>query len=84
MTTARADKLRELMRRGEVESQYWRDNYNRLLAEYPEQFVAVLDGEVVAVSSELEELMRILQQNGIDPLVALVEFLTDDRDKLIL
>lgn len=48
---------------------FWNQNYQRLLNEYPEQFVAVdmRSGEVVAANSDLAFLAYDLRDKGLDP-----------------
>lgn len=47
--------------------QFWDDNYQALLKRYPEKFVAVKDGEVVAANSDLALLVYELRDKGLDP-----------------
>lgn len=48
---------------------FWNENYQRLLKEYPEQFVAVnlASGEVVAASRDLAFLAYDLRDKILDP-----------------
>jgi hypothetical protein len=39
------------------EQEFWARNYRRLVADYPDQFIAVRESKVVATGSDLEELM---------------------------
>ncbi|MBI5949891.1 MAG: hypothetical protein HY875_17275 [Chloroflexi bacterium] len=45
---------------------FWDKHYRELLQEYPEQFVAVKDGKVIAADSDLATLVEELRARGID------------------
>jgi len=47
--------------------QYWCDHFDELLAQYPEQIVAIKDGKVVGANADLLELDRTLRAQGIKP-----------------
>lgn len=48
---------------------FWNDNYARLLAVYPEQYVAIdlASREVLAADRELTNLVECLRDEGRDP-----------------
>jgi hypothetical protein len=54
-------------REAEREDAFWKKNYKRLLQEYPDQFIAVWAGDVIAVSPALEGMLQQLEELGIDP-----------------
>lgn len=65
--------------------QYWDANYERLLAEYPEEFVAVKDGQVVAHDPDLTALFDKLQDLKLDPRTDVaIEFISAEAGTLIL
>lgn len=57
---------------------FWEANRERFLAEYPESFVAVKDGVVIAAHKDLAGLLDRLNTLGLDPRddVA-IEFVTE-------
>jgi hypothetical protein len=64
---------------------YWDANYERFLREYPEQFVAVKDGQVVAHDPDLTALFHKLQDLKLDPRTDVaIEFISAEADTLIL
>lgn len=65
-----------------AEQAYWTTRYDELLRVYPEQFVAVVDGRVVATSGDLQELLAVLARNQIEPTQVWVRFITADPHRL--
>ena len=48
------------------EDAFWREHYESYLDLYPDTFVAVSDGQVVATSPDLSRLVGILEGKGMD------------------
>lgn len=46
---------------------FWNDNYEALLKRFPDQFVAVKDGEVAVSDQDLVNLVAKLREAGLDP-----------------
>lgn len=63
---------------------FWNENYHRLLALYPEQFVAVRDGEVIATSHDLYVLVDKLRDLGLSPTDVAIKLITAKAGSLIL
>jgi hypothetical protein len=53
------------MAEAKAELRYWADNYQRFYAEYPEEFVAVRDDEVVAHDPDFWQLIEDLEGLGL-------------------
>jgi hypothetical protein len=53
--------------RAEEEDAFWQAHEAEYQKRYPDQYVAVLDGEVVAHSSNLDELVAELANRGLTP-----------------
>ena len=49
--------------------------YDRLLAQFPDQWVAIYDRQVVAKAAELDELLRNVEDEGVSSGSTVVEFL---------
>ena len=49
---------------GQARRRFWEAHYAEYLQRYPEQFVAVKDGEVIATHTDLYELVRVLESKG--------------------
>lgn len=65
--------------------QYWDEHYAELLAQFPEQFVAVKDGAVIASHRDLAMLIYVLRDRGMDVRTDVaIEFVTSRADRLQL
>lgn len=53
--------------RADEERAFWRARQQEFLGRYPDQFVAVRDGDVVAVGADLSELLSGLEHQGLEP-----------------
>jgi hypothetical protein len=78
------DDTDDLWERAEQEDAFWSQHYQTLLAKYPEQFVAVVDGKVVAASTDLQALLQLLRAQRIEPTQAWTRFLTAHPERVIL
>lgn len=56
----------------------------RLIALYPEQWVAVVDGEVIAHSTSFETLMRQIEASGTPSQHVMVRFIDTNPGALIV
>lgn len=63
---------------------YFRDHYQELLAQYPEQWIAIYEGKVVGTATELSDLIDDLIRQGIHPGSVYHDFLTNSDDLLIV
>lgn len=69
----------------EAIDRFWAEHHDELLAGYPEQFVAVKDGEVVASNTDLALLIYDLRDQGLSPRTDVwIEFITANVGKLLL
>lgn len=75
MTQHNDEAIHAAFREAEREDAFWEENYERLLQQYPDQFVAVQEGEVVVASPRLEGMLQQLEELGIDPLKTWARFL---------
>jgi len=66
------------------DGQYVEEHREALLRQYPEHWVAIFDGEVVAAAEAHEDLLDQLQAKGIPLGQARREYLTRSEDNLIL
>jgi hypothetical protein len=74
---------REALEAAEHEQDFWRDHYSELLQQYPDHFVAVREGTVVATNPDLQQLLDTLKHQGIDPTAVWVRFLATDPRRLM-
>ena len=68
----------------EANHRYLRNNYVDLLKQFPDRLIAVYGEQVVANAADIGELLEILEQQGIDRKLTLVEFLNTDTSPVIL
>ena len=45
--------------------EFWAKHYQELRQKYPDQFVAIYEGKVVAVAEDLQNLVQQVEQQGI-------------------
>ena len=75
-----ARSLREFQRSERVLS----SNQPRLIDEYPDQWIAVSDGTVVAHGHRLDKVLRQIDQKGIHRFEVIVRFMERTQRTLIL
>lgn len=78
------DEAREAWDAAEREQNFWRDHYGDLLQQYPDHFVAVRDGHVIAANPDLQRLLRKLKHHGVEPTQVWLRFLATDPRRLML
>lgn len=65
--------------------EFWDAHYAELVRDYPDQFVAVRGGEVIAAGSELSLLVNELGSRGIDARTDVaIEFISLRSGRLVL
>ncbi len=78
------EQAKEARREWEVRQAFWRAHRSELLRDYPDQFVAVHDGRVIAHSPHLVDLERILNGQGLEIADVWTEFVDTGTRLLIL
>jgi hypothetical protein len=64
---------------------FWADHYEELLARYPEQFVAVRDGDVMASNPDLAMLIYDLRDKNLSPRTDVaIQFISSRSGSLLL
>lgn len=74
----------EALRKAALERAYWEAHADQLTKRYPDQFVAVRDGQVIATSPDLQELERLLAERQMGVGRTWVRFLSADPRRFIL
>ncbi len=74
----------EALRDADEDEAFWTSQFERLVRQFPDQFVAVRDGEVVAAASRLEDLLSALSARGLDPQQARIRFIPSDPSRYLL
>jgi len=77
------EESREALEAAAREQDFWRDHYGKLLQQFPDHFVAVREGAVVAANPDLQQLLESLKHQGIEPTAVWVRFLATDPRRLM-
>lgn len=75
-------QITEGLRRFQQDVKYFDDNWISIVKEHPNQFVAVLNEQLVSSASDYAKLVTSLKKSGIPPEDVLVKF--TGEQKLIL
>ncbi len=84
MTMPSLDKVREAWEAADQQERFWHECYQEFLEKYPEQLVAVHEGAVVATSHDLQQLVFMVRDKGLDPREVWVRFITVDPLHMLL
>ncbi len=66
-STSHQEDAQRAWEAAEREDAFWRERYGTYLEQYPDRFVAVSEGQVVATSPDLRHLVGVLEGKGLDP-----------------
>ncbi len=77
-------ELQRELQRFKRDTQYYEAHRAKLLTQYPEQWVAVFNQQVVGAAPDFDQLLSILEQSGIPAERALIEHVTRKEELLIL
>ncbi|MFN8558340.1 MAG: hypothetical protein U0531_13685 [Dehalococcoidia bacterium] len=77
------DRVERAARDAAEEQAYWHGHYQDLLRQYPERFVAVVAGEVVASAGSLAQLLEATARRGLQPGEFWLRFVTSDIRTLL-
>ena len=67
-----------------AEQKFWEQQYEVLLDKYPDHFVAVYNGAVIAANPDLAQLVQILEAKGRERSKVWVRFITADPRRVLL
>jgi hypothetical protein len=81
---AELDDLRRQVRESEAARHWWSEHRAEMLRLYPDQFVAMLDGRVVAAASELLELISKVESQSLRMRDVKTKYIETDPARLIL
>lgn len=82
-TTPRLEDSRAAWDEARDRESFWHEHYAEFLQRYPDHFVAVRDGQVLAWSRDHDDLMRQLNGLGLGPTDVWVRFITADPRRLM-
>lgn len=80
MVTMTREAAKAAWERAEKERMFWREHQAEYLARYPNRFVAVVGGNVIADGVSLDEILAGLEKQGVEPTDALVRYFNADPD----
>ena len=72
------------LKQAEAETAFWAEHHQEYVRKYPDQFVAVHDGEVVAASPDLESLLEQLTARGLNVQRVGTRFVASNRYRYLL
>lgn len=75
---------RRISRRFKDDIAFYDAQYDELLAQYPEQWIAIFGKTVVAAAPDPDDLIVAIKAKGIPPEHTLIEHLTREEQLLIL
>jgi CII-binding regulator of phage lambda lysogenization HflD len=86
MTVSAKEKARmtRAWRRFDAEAKALDEHHEEWAKTYPDQFVAVYGGQLVAVSPDLETVLRALAKQGLRPAQALIRFMAKEPRRFLL
>ena len=61
------DEIRAMFAEARREQAFWEEHYPRLVEQFPDQFIAVHEGEVIAVATHPYELAETIRAAGFEP-----------------
>jgi hypothetical protein len=84
--TAKAlhEEAKAHLRRLQKDTRYFEAHQEELLRQYPEQWVAILDQEVLGTASDFEQLLDALKQKGVPLGQVLFKHLTEKEELWVL
>ena len=77
-------ELQAELQRFKRDTRYYEAHREALLTQYPEQWVAVFNQQVVGAAPDFEQLLAMLEQSGIPVERTLIEHVTHKEELLIL
>lgn len=78
------DQAKDALRQADGGKAFWHAYARELLAKYPDQFVAVHKGEIIATNSNLRQLIRDVKVKGLNPGQVWVRFLASNPERRLL
>jgi hypothetical protein len=77
-------ELQAELQRFKRDTQYYEAHREELLTQYPEQWIAVFNQQVVGAAPDFEQLLAMLEQSDVPVERTLIEHVTRKEELLIL
>jgi len=84
VTSREKARLTRAWRLFDIEAKALNRHYRAWTKRYPDQFIAVHDGRVVAASPDPEALLRTLTERGLRPTQVLIRFMAKEPRRFLL
>ena len=81
-TRPRVEGVHEAWAAADAEDAFWSEHYRQILDRYPDQFVAVHEGAVVATAPGLRQLLHALNEKALVRRQVWVKYVTADPRRL--
>ncbi|HLY66675.1 MAG TPA: DUF5678 domain-containing protein [Chloroflexota bacterium] len=78
------EDMQDMIKRGEEERAYWARHYGEYREKYPDQYVLVRDGKLIATARDLDELEALRDAGRLDAGNVWVQFMADPDEPLIV
>ena len=78
------DAIRKNLRQFEKDTNYIQAHWDEWTEKYPDHYVLVYDEKLISASTDLKEVIRLAEDQGVDPGHAARAFFSTDTDDLIL
>lgn len=78
------DELEALWQEAEVERAFWQEHQQEFVERYPDRFVAVRNGAVVATAATLMDLVHLLEEQALKPTDVWVHFIAATPQTTVL
>lgn len=69
------DDILRIMDDFEQDNRFLAKNFNELQEHYPDSYIAIYQGQLIAVNSDLNKLIIDINRKEIDPTFTLIEFI---------
>jgi len=74
----------QLLLEAKIDDNFLKDNYSKLKEKYPDKFIAVKNGKVIAEGSNMDTIKAELKEIGEDPAFITIEFIHRKGTVIIL
>ena len=74
----------QLLIEAKNDENFLKENYGKLKEKYPDKFIAVKNGKVIAEGSDMDTIKIELKEKGEDPAIVTIEFIHRKGTVIIL
>lgn len=81
---SQSDEIRELHRRYGISADFISNNLASLVETYPDQYVAVGDGQILAHGKDIDRVLSEVDRSGYDRTYLALRFISKNPRRLVL